>query len=44
MIARAKMTGGFGQNGLQHGAIAQVQMPVVGAADREGIGHGFPLA
>ena len=39
-----KMTRGFGQDGLQHRAIAQVQMPVVGAADREGIGHGLRLA
>ena len=44
MIARAKWTCGFGQNGLQHGAIAQMQMPVVGAADGEGISHDLPLA
>jgi hypothetical protein len=34
------MPGGFGQNGPQHRAVAQMQVPVIGAAEREGLGHG----
>ena len=35
-----KMARGFGQDGRQHRAIAQVQVPVVGAAEGDLICHG----
>ncbi len=38
------MARGFGQHGLQHGAIAQVQVHVIGAAERQCLGHGVGLA
>ncbi len=34
-----EMARGFGQDGAQHRAVAQMQVPVVGAADRQGLGH-----
>ena len=39
-----KITGSFGQDGLQHGAVAQVQVPVIGAGDGELNGHGARVA
>ena len=35
-----KVAAGFGKNGPKHRAIAQVQVPIVGAADRECACHG----
>ncbi len=35
-----EMACGFGQDGFEHRAIAQMQVPVVGAADCQGLGHG----
>ena len=35
-----KVAGAMGQHGAQHVAVAQVQVPVVGTADREALCHG----
>ena len=39
-----KLARGVGHHLAHHIAIAEMQVPIVGAADREGVGHGFPLA
>ncbi|GAB5434820.1 MAG: hypothetical protein EpisKO_41900 [Epibacterium sp.] len=36
----AKMAGCLRQHRAQHVAVAQMQMPVVGAGDRQALGHG----
>ena len=35
---------GFGQDRLQHVAVAEVDVPVVGTADGEGVGHGLRIS
>ena len=38
-----EIAGAFGQDGPQHRAVAQMQVPVIGAAERQGVGHGLPV-
>ena len=38
-----EIAGGFGQDGLQHRAIAQMQVPVIGAGNGDGGAHGPAL-